>query len=79
MALPLFSYHFRLVLSGFFCSFVYCLLFDVAKIQTLLVFTNNKQTFISILTNIFIAMFVFTNTNCYGTNFGTLRRFTFAE
>ena len=36
MALPLFSYHFYLLLSGFFCSFVYCLLFDVAKIRNFL-------------------------------------------
>ena len=34
MALPIFSYHFRLLLSGFFCSFVYCLLFDVANISS---------------------------------------------
>jgi hypothetical protein len=38
MALPIFSYHFRLLLSGFFCSFVYCLLFDVANIQTSLIY-----------------------------------------
>nr|DAK99795.1 MAG TPA: hypothetical protein [Caudoviricetes sp.] len=35
-----------MLLSGFFCSFVYCLLFDVAKIDLISNLSNNKSNYI---------------------------------